>query len=172
MKIEIQSKHQIPEAERKQLGEWLEQVFVQDKVVTEWAEDDWLILVKRDGQIITHVGIVERIGAVNGQPVRLGGIGGVATRVEYRGRGLAQMAMEKAAVFMRDELRVEFGLLICGQPRVPYYSKLGWQSVPGPMRFDQPQGKVTFDDSTKIMVLPCVKKDWPPGVIDLCGVPW
>jgi hypothetical protein len=47
---------------------------------------------------------------------------------------------------------------------------LGWQVVEGPLTFDQPQGKVTFPDVT--MVLPCAGKEWPPGVIDLCGLPW
>jgi hypothetical protein len=80
--------------------------------------------------------------------------------------------METAAAFMRDKLGVEFGLLICGAKMMPYYGKLGWQIVPGPLMFDQPKGKITFDDSTKIMILPCNKHDWPPGVIDLCGLPW
>jgi predicted N-acetyltransferase YhbS len=172
MKIEIQASRQMPEAERKQLGKWLEQVFGHGALVTEWAEDDWSVLVRLDGQVVSHVGIVERIGTVNGQPVKLGGIGGVATRVEYQRRGLAQAAMEKAAEFMRDGLGVEFGLLICGKPMISYYSKLGWQVVEGPMMFDQARGKVTFDDSTKIMILPCNKHDWPQGVIDLCGPPW
>jgi len=44
------------------------------------------------------------------------------------------------------------------------------RAAKGPLTFDQPQGKVTFTDVTRI--LPCTKKDWPPGVIDLCGLPW
>jgi aminoglycoside 2'-N-acetyltransferase I len=172
MKIEIQSRGQMPEAEHKQMNHWLDQAFGHDELVIEWANDDWLVLVKYDDQIVSHVGIVERVGAVSGQPVKLGGVGGVATHPEYRRRGLAQAAMEKAAEFMRDELRVEFGLLICGGSMLPYYARLGWQSVEEPLMFDQPNGKVTFDKLTKVMILPCTKQAWPLGVIDLCGPPW
>ena len=172
MKIEIQSNHQVPEDERRQMDAWLDQVFGYDNLGIEWAKGDWSVLVRLDDQIVSHVGIVERVGKVNGQPVKLGGIGGVATRVEYRKRGLARVAMEKAAEFMRDGLGVEFGLLICSKPMTPYYSKLGWQVVEGPMMFDQARGKVTFGDQTKIMILPWDKHDWPQGVIDLCGPPW
>jgi GNAT superfamily N-acetyltransferase len=155
MKIEIQSSPQMSEDERKHMDAWLEQAFGCDDLSIEWAKDDWSVLVRLDDQIVCHVGI-----------------GGVATRVEYRKRGLAQAAMERAAEFMRDELGVEFGLLVCSQPKVAYYGKLGWHSVPGPLMFDQPKGKVTFGDQTKIMILPCTRKDWPQGAIDLCGPPW
>ena len=172
MKIEIQSNHQMLEDERRHMDAWLDQTFGYDDVGIEWAKDDWSVLVRLDDQIVCHVGIVERVGRVNGQPVRLGGVGGVATRVEYRKRGLAQAAMERAAEFMRDELGVEFGLLVCSQPKIAYYSKLGWRCVPGPLMFDQPKGQVTFGDQTKIMILPCTNRDWPQGAIDLCGLPW
>ena len=172
MKIEIQSNHQVPEDERRQMDAWLDQVFGYDNLGIEWAKDDWSVLARLDGQVVSHVGIVERIGTVEGQPVRLGGIGGVATLPDRRRHGYAEAALRTAAEFMRNELRVEFGLLICGDQMMPYYGKLGWQLVEGPLMFDQPKGKVTFGDSTKIMILPCGTSDWPPGVIDLCGPPW
>ena len=120
------------------------------------------------------------VGPKNGKPQYeayfimrwLGGIGGVATLPDWRRHGYAGAAMRTAAEFMRNELRVEFGLLICGDQMLPYYCKLGWQLIAGPLMFDQPKGKTTFDASTKIMVLPSRKHDWPPGVIDLCGPPW
>jgi len=172
MEIEIRAASELSAAERQQIHEVDRQAFPSPDPYgyMEWSAHHWHVLVKIDGQYVSQVGIVERTGAVNGQPVKLGGIGGVGTLLEWRRRGLAQRAMEKAAQFLRDELDVEFGLLICNRPMLPYYRKLGWQVVEGPLTFDQPQGKVTFPDVT--MVLPCTKKDWPPGVIDLCGLPW
>jgi len=172
MNIEIHARREMPEAERKAVDAWVAQVFADEVDDLVWSDEDWYVLVKLDGQVVGHVGIVERTGTVNGQPVRLGGIGGVATSPEYRRQGFARSTMETAATFMRDELRVEFGLLICGNKMRSYYGKLGWQPVEGPLTFDQPKGKITFDDSTKIMILPCNKHDWPQGVIDLCGPPW
>jgi GNAT superfamily N-acetyltransferase len=172
MKIEINSRREAPEAEREQVGAWVARIFADDANNLVWSSDDWCVLVKLDGQMVSHVGIVERTGTVNGQPVKLGGIGGVATLPDWRRHGYAEAALRTAAGFMRNELRVEFGLLICGAHMMPYYAKLGWQLVTGPLMFDQPKGKTTFDACTKIMVLPCNKHDWPPGVIDLCGPPW
>ncbi|MBN1976229.1 MAG: GNAT family N-acetyltransferase [Anaerolineae bacterium] len=106
----------------------------------------------------------------DGQPVKLGGIGGVVALPEWRGRGLGTATLERAAAFMQDELQVAFGLLICGPDMVPFYRRLGWQVVEGPLTFDQPGGKVVFDEVT--MVLPCAEQEWPNGEIDLCGLPW
>jgi predicted acetyltransferase len=117
------------------------------------------------------VEIVERIGTVNGQPVKLGGIGGVTTLPEWRRRGLASIALQRAATFMREELHVEFGLLGCEREMAPFYGRLGWEIADAPLVFDQPSGKTTFADAVT-MVLPCAGKEFPRGTIDLCGLPW
>jgi GNAT superfamily N-acetyltransferase len=170
MEIEIRAASRLSEAERKQI-DLLLQVFSDDPYhYLEWSVSHWHVVIKVDGQWVSQVGIVERMATVNGRPVKLGGVGGVATLPEWRRRGLAQAALEKAAAFIRDDLQVEFGLLICNQQMMPYYRKLGWQAVQGPLTFNQPQGQVTFTDVT--MILPCTKKAWPPGTIDLCGPPW
>jgi Acetyltransferase (GNAT) domain len=132
--------------------------------------NDWHVVVKQAGIFVSHTGIVERIATVAGALVRLGGIGGVATFPNLQKRGLASAAMQKAAGFMRDSLKVDFGLLVCAKETKPFYSKLGWQEVVGPLIIDQPRGKVTFNGVT--MILPCVQRVWPPGTIDLCGLPW
>lgn len=171
MHIEIRASNQIPQAELGHMHAWIAQVFGESSHEgIQWSTDDWHVTVRVDEQVVSRVGIVQRVGAVNGSPVKLGGMGGVATRPEFRRCGYAKAAMQAAVAFMRDPLRVEFGLLICGEKMIPYYGKLGWQVVPGPMQFDQPKGKVTFTDT--VMVLPCHQPAWPPGVIDLCGLPW
>lgn len=137
----------------------------------QWVpENDWHAVVIIDGIIVSHVGIVERTGTVDGIPVKLGGIGGVATLPGMQKRGLATDAMQMVAGFMQDSLKVDFGLLVCSRETARFYRKLGWQEVAGPVMFDQPQGKVTYREVT--MILPCVKKEWPTGTIDLCGLPW
>jgi predicted acetyltransferase len=133
-------------------------------------QNDWHVVVKLNGVFVSQVGIVERTGTVAGQPVKLGGVGGVATFPNLQKQGLASAAMQKAARFMQESLIVDFGLLLCARETKPFYHKVGWQEVTGPLMFDQPQGMVTFHEVT--MILPCIKRDWPPGIIDLCGLPW
>ena len=119
---------------------------------------------------MSHVEIINRMATVGGVSLRLGGIGGVATHPEWRGRGLATLALRLAEVWLRELLLADFGLLICSQARRPFYERLGWRVVDGPLVFDQPTGKVTFGDVT--MVLPCLRSEWPTGTIDLRGLPW
>ena len=89
MKIQVVSRREAPEAERKQVDGWVTQIFADDTNNLVWSENDWYVLVNLDGQMVSHVGIVERTGTVNGQPVRLGGIGGVATLPDWRRHGYA-----------------------------------------------------------------------------------
>ncbi len=136
-----------------------------------WAtKRDWRILVTVDGQLVGHVAVTERTGAVGGQPVRLAGISDVETAPPWRGRGLARAAMARAAALMCDELHADFGLLFCKPWLVPFYERLGWHEAAGPTVFDQPGGKATYHLST--MVLPCGSRELPIGTIDLCGLPW
>jgi ribosomal protein S18 acetylase RimI-like enzyme len=169
--IEVRSAGSLPQAELTQIDDIDRQAFSDDPYRgMEWSPVHWHVLAKLNDVWVSCVGIVERTGTVHGQPVKLGGIGGVATLPTYRRRGLAEAALRKAQAFMRDQLRVEFGLLICNQQMIPYYRKLGWQVVEGPLVFQQPQGPVIFEDVT--MILPGIRQEWPPGVIDLGGPPW
>lgn len=136
-----------------------------------WNErDDFRALVTAEGRLVSTIGIVRRVGKVGDQPVLLGGIGGVATHPEFRKNGYAGLAMGTAGEFMRETMQVDFGLLLCGPHMERYYGKFGWQTVNTPCWAEQPGGKIVLD--AVIMVLPCQQKAWPPGEIDLCGLPW
>jgi hypothetical protein len=171
MEIVVKAESELSETERQQIDAICRQAFGDNATPYIWVlRSDWHVLVNVDDLCVSQVGIVERVARVAGQPVKLGGVGGVATSPQWQRRGLAGTAMGRAAELMRDQLAVDFGLLVCGRDRVPMYNRLGWQAVPGPLIIDQPQGKVTFADVT--MVLPCVETVWRPGIIDLCGLPW
>ena len=104
------------------------------------------------------------------QTVRLGGIGNVATKVEWRKRGYATQALKTAAAFLHDPLKVDFGLMIATEKMISGYEKRGWSVVAQSMLIDQPVGKKNF--IIPVMALPVLKQDWPEGGIDLCGLPW
>jgi aminoglycoside 2'-N-acetyltransferase I len=131
---------------------------------------DWQVMGSLEGKIVTRLAIVERDATAGGLSVRLGGIGGVATHPDWQRHGLGTALMKSASAFMLDELKVDFGLLVCSEKRSHYYAGLGWRVIKGPLLVDQPSGKVEM--KMVIMVLPCAKQAWPEGVIDLCGLPW
>jgi hypothetical protein len=71
---------------------------------------------------------------------------------------------------MRDRLLAEFGLLLCQRRIGRVYEKAGWMRVEGPTRFRQVRNdNLSAHDA---MVLKLGMRDWPGGLIDLCGQPW
>jgi len=170
MNIELKSDRVLSQSESLALERLSAEAFPPEEHDPQWARVDWHVLVWEGDEIVSHVEIVERTATVGGRPVRLGGIGGVATLKAFRRRGLAEAALKVAVDYMRQVLAVDFGLLICAETMLPYYGKFGWKLVARQMWIGQPQGRVLYD--ALIMVLPLCSLDWPAGGIDLCGPPW
>ncbi|MCD6360978.1 MAG: GNAT family N-acetyltransferase, partial [Armatimonadetes bacterium] len=72
-----------------------------------------LRVVRRDGVIIGHAGILERPIAWRGQVFRAGFIGGVCAREDLRGQGIGTLAMRDAAGHMA-RMGLDFGVLWTG----------------------------------------------------------
>jgi aminoglycoside 2'-N-acetyltransferase I len=138
--------------------------------VYEWSAFDWHVLVRMEGDIVSHVGITARMVTVGGRSMNLGGVGGVATKAEWRNRRLAAAALEEAALFLCNIVGTQFILLVCTEELVPFYQNLGWVAVQGPLLFDQRGRQTSWSDAT--MVRSCRGIPWPKGTIDLCGLPW
>ncbi|MGY3355587.1 putative acetyltransferase [Bradyrhizobium sp. GM0.4] len=94
-----------------------------------WANADLRVLIEtpEDG-LVCHVGIYFRTVTWNGQKVHIGGIGGVCTREDRRGRGYATMAIDAAVHTMRANEAVRFALLFCEPHNVAFYEARSWLS--------------------------------------------
>ena len=90
-----------------------EQLATMPERVIQWATAAWRVMIWDDGKLVCHVGVISRNAIVNGETVRIGGIGGVMTHPEARHRGYATAGMELAATMMETELGASFGLLVC-----------------------------------------------------------
>jgi predicted acetyltransferase len=154
--------------QRKELEQWFQKEF--GHIPYQWASPNWYAFARIENMLVSCLGIVERVVSVNGQPLRLAGISGVMTYPEWRGRGIASALLEEAVAFIRNELGMQFGLLLCREEVSSLYARLDWKVVEGPTMFDQSTGKKIYPRLT--MILPCGEKEWPPGPIDLCGLPW
>ncbi len=166
--VEIHSAREIAVALRETLETWFNEQF--GHTTYQWAKPDWYAVVMREGEPVGRLGILERTIAVGSEAIRVGGIAGVATRPEWRSRGVASAAMRAAANFIAHELRCSFGLLLCRHEVAPVYAKLGWETVQGPTSFMQLSGPATYPGLT--MVMRFGERPWPGGPIDLCGLPW
>ena len=170
MRIEIKSAEQWSTFEKAR----------QDCVVTsslyayltgiKWAPPDWAVMVWEDEEMVSNIHIVERTVKVGTELVKLGGIGNVATKVEWRRRGYASAALHVAQDFLHDPLHVDFGLMVTTYEMVPHYEKVGWRRVAHSVMIAQPGGKAKLDYA--VLVLPVFRQAWPEGEIDLSGWPW
>lgn len=149
------------------LRAWFEEEF---GAADRWAEPDYYLLMRLEGKLAGRLGVLDREVSVDGEILRVGGIGGVATKQEFRHRGVASALLRDAAGLMKNTLGVEFGMLLCRHEVSPVYAKLGWIIVPGPTTYTRAGVAATYANDT--MVLPLAEKAWPEGSIDLLGLPW
>ena len=140
-----------------------------------WAHADLRVLIDapedspRPG-LACHVGIFFRTITWNGRKVNIGGIGGVATREDCRGRGYASVALGAAIQTMRDHEALRFGLLFCEPHNYAFYQARGWHPFTGEIFAEQPEGRVRFDVMAPFVF--DISRAPREGTIDLCGLPW
>ena len=68
-----------------------------------WARADSRVLnFNGDNDVIGHAGIYLRNAAFDARPVKIAGVGGVATQLDCRGQGVASEVMREAVREMRD----------------------------------------------------------------------
>ena len=76
----------------------------------------------------------------------------------------------RAAEFMKNDLGVAFGFLLCRREVSSVYAKMGWITVAGPTTFTRAGVAATYPNET--MILPLAERRWPSGPIDMLGLPW
>jgi GNAT superfamily N-acetyltransferase len=137
-----------------------------------WAPPDYSVMVSTpEGELVSHVGIVVRGGTLDGDAVKIGGVGSVKTHPRAEGRGYASAGLRRAAAVLHDDHRVAFSLLVCQEHLLPFYDRLGWRVFSGCVMVKQPAGSVVFTVN-RPMVLPGRRPAPRDGVIDLNGLPW
>ncbi|HEV7842883.1 MAG TPA: GNAT family N-acetyltransferase, partial [Pyrinomonadaceae bacterium] len=135
-----------------------------------WKAKDLHLFVDVDGRPVTHVGLLQHTISVGERPVKVCGVGAVVTELKAHGKGYASHAMRYAKTLMCKEWEVDFGLLFCRDPLVPFYECLGWQQLKEPVEVEQPSGPIQIP--VNVMVLPCRAEAWPTGHVKLNGLPW
>jgi aminoglycoside 2'-N-acetyltransferase I len=137
-----------------------------------WARADSRVLkLNCHNDVIGHAGIYLRDAEFDARPVKIGGVGGVATRLDFRQQGIASEVMREAVREMRDKHGVDFGLLFCEPRHAPLYKRLGWRFFEGEVFVEQPrQGRVRFRVTDPFVF--DLKIAPRGGILDLCGLPW
>ena len=140
-----------------------------------WAHADLRVLIDAPEEsskprLACHVGVYFRTITWNGRKVHIGGIGGVATREDCRGRGLAGLALGAAVQTLRHHEAVRFALLFCEPHNFAFYQKRGWHPFSGEIHAEQPSGRIRFEAMAPLVF--DISRAPRDGSIDLCGLPW
>jgi GNAT superfamily N-acetyltransferase len=168
--MEIRVEDKVSDEERRELFGWGKDIFVVEHLNLKWRPKDLHLFVDVDASPVTHVGLLRHTISVGEQPVKVCGVGSVVTALKAHGKGYASYAMRHVKTLMCEQWGVDFGLLFCRDPLVPFYERLGWQRLQEPVEIEQPSGPIPFP--LNVMVLPCRAETWPTGRVKLNGLPW
>lgn len=126
----------------------------------------------RWGCDLRHVGIYRRTGTWNGRKVTIGGIGGVATREDCRGRGYATLAVNAAIHTLtgRARHRLRDAVLRTAQRCALRKTRLADIQWPGLCGTYSP-ADVHHSPRWRLMSLES-SACYAGSTIDLCGLPW
>lgn len=136
-----------------------------------WSDADETVIARGpDGGVAAMVVVVHRDGLLDGRPVRLAGIGGVASHPSVRGRGYGRAALDRAIAAV-DAHDPDLTQLICAPVMFGYYAQVGFRPFAGTTWMRQGGARVVLDyQPTRIRPgrLPAPVD----GELDLCGAPW
>lgn len=132
--------------------------------------DQWFVLSVGD-EIAAVAGILVRDILVGDQVVTVAGIGGVATVRRHRSKGYASRLVNEATRYARGHTSASFGVLQCEEDLAAFYVALGWRTVDADLLCKQNDGN-TYQSPEMPMVIQLASSDWPPGSIDMNGLPW
>ena len=167
--IEIIQIDNLTKAQEEKLFGWGDDIYEANDLNLHWRPKDLHFLLQVSGETVSHVGVLTHEISIDGNAVRVGGVGGVVTPPAWQKRGYARALMQHAARFF-ETAHVDAGFLFCLPRRVPFYESQGWRLVKYPVLIQQPQGEMVAP--LEAMVLPIGERGWPEGEVKLNSFPW
>jgi hypothetical protein len=137
---------------------------------TAWSLPDWHVAFINNARVLSFVSLVERMALFDGCTVKVAGISNMITVEPFRHKGFGSLVMLESQKLIARHIGAEFGLLLCSDDVIPFYSRLDWIPTSARLEYDQPSGKREWQKDVLIYS--------PDGrrpaceVIDLNGLPW
>ncbi len=171
--IRIEKYSELSPEVKSQLNHYIDKAFGHVPFVQQhtWADPDWTVLLYEGDELATFYNIVEREVIMDGAKYKIAGINNVITPEQHRGRGYSTKALKETEAFLFNDLKADYGLLVCADALLPFYSRLNWYATDSQVYYEQPDGKKLFDSNT-MLLSPPGKPALHPEVIDLNGLPW
>lgn len=126
----------------------------------------------RDGVVLAHVGMVDRVVGVGAQSLRAAGVQNVYSLPEARGGGLAREALRRAMEAARGH-GFDIGLLFCVPGLEAMYASFGWIGVGGREVIRVEDGaEKGLPKNNVAMFFPLKTAELPVGALHLRGNDW
>lgn len=143
--------------------------FVQER---QWAQPDWVLIKYESGEVATFCNIVLREVTIDGQTLKVAGINNVITPQAHRRKGYASLVLQEAEQLIFSKMNCAYGLLLCADALVPFYSRLGWHTLNRcSLYYTQPSGEQLYDSNVMLLSQPD-QTPLQPLYINLNGLPW
>jgi GNAT superfamily N-acetyltransferase len=134
------------------------------------AKDHHVGFRDTDGRLVAAVGAtVVTVSAANGQPFEVVGGGGLIVRRELRGQGLST-ALTAALRTLVLGLGPDRAMIFCEPDLLELHMRRGYTRIEAPIFVDQPDGRIEMP--LLGMWRPVRPSAWPPGRIDVQGLPF
>jgi GNAT superfamily N-acetyltransferase len=135
-----------------------------------WRPKDEHIVRYVDDQFAAKASVLTHCVVINDEEVLVGGVGGVLTMPAFQGQGHATAVLNYLTGYLRDRLKVPFGVLFCNPELVPFYARLGWRVIEDTVKIQQPHG--TIASPLPVMNVSYSQQPWPAGTVYLNSEPW
>lgn len=140
-----------------------------------WAgqRPEFRLLGYDEDGLVAHIGVLRRFLRVGETDQLVADLGLFAVRRDAQRRNLGSELLAELAKLL-NELAVPFGFLGCRDELVPFYSRNGWQRLPGvTVRHGapwEPREQLRFDEPLFVLPVMADLADWPAGDIDRNGM--
>jgi predicted acetyltransferase len=137
------------------------------------STSSWTHFIEKKGEVIAHLGVIDRTIMVGDKSIRIAGIQGVIVLPEYRGQGLS----DRLLIASMDESRhrgFDLGLLFCLPILEKVYTRCGWCSLSrrNIIRIDESGNEKSLPEKNIAMEYPLHLQTFPEGDIHLQGNDW
>lgn len=178
MRIEVYARGQgkTTELEQSLISTWKQELFEPDEdIIDAFAWEDkrgmgFNIQTYIDNELVGFAHLFVRKGLVDEIPVLLGCLGGVMTTKNLHGSGIGSKTVEMANTTILRNFRADLGVLLCKKALVPFYEKLKWRRMQGPVMISQPPERMQWPHETMVLLGDADKA--LPSELDLCGLPF
>jgi GNAT superfamily N-acetyltransferase len=135
-----------------------------------WRPKDHHIVRYVDGVFAAKASILQHSVAINDKQVLVGGVGGVITMPAFQRQGHSTAVLNYLTDYLRNQLKLPFGMLFCRPALVPFYGRFGWQLIADTVYVEQPNGVIA--SPLPVMYASYSNQPWPKGIVQLNSQPW